>query len=83
MAHRFGEDVWYVLNIFNGIGYMVLFVVVMIWLRLLLHVVEDAVTPLRKRPHKFVRPLSEPSDLTTFSRCEQPTELETMLQPKS
>ena len=42
------EEVWYLLNILNGLGYVVVLLLAMIWLRLLLQVVEYAVTPLRR-----------------------------------
>ena len=57
MAHHMGEDFWYLLNVFHGLGYSVLFVLGLIWLRILLQVVEDAVAPLRKPTHRFVHPI--------------------------
>ena len=56
MISRFAENVWDLLAIFNCLGYMVLFVVVMVWLRLMLQVVEDALAPVARR-HTFVHPL--------------------------
>ena len=64
MTQHLGEELWYLLNVFNGMGYMVLFVVAMIWARLLLQVVKDAIAPLRKHPHKFVHPLARPPGIS-------------------
>ncbi len=64
MISRFGEDLWYLLTLFQGMGYMVLFVLLMIWIRLLLKVFEDALMPRRKTSHKFVHPIPLPPSLT-------------------
>lgn len=74
MVHRFGEDLWYLLTVVNGMGYMVLLIVGMIWVRLLLHVVEDAIAPLRRHPHKFVHPLRSPSDASAFGKADKSTQ---------
>ena len=73
MSHSVGEDVSYLLTIFNGLGYMIVFVLAMIWLRLLLRVVEYALAPLGKNPPSLVSALSEPSDLARIGQCEQAT----------
>ena len=73
MAHSIVEDVWYLLTIFNGLGYMIVLVLAMIWLRLLLRVVEYALAPLNKNPLSLVPPLQEQSDLAIIGQCEQPT----------
>ena len=52
---------------------MILFVVVMIWVRWLLQVVEDAIAPLRTPPHKFVHPLLSSLELKTFGQSDKPT----------
>ena len=59
MTGRLGDDVWYLLTLFNCFGYMVLFVVVLLWLRLMIHVVEDALAPIAKRPPRPVHPVAE------------------------
>lgn len=69
MAHHMGEDIWYLLNIFNGMGYMVLFVLALIWLRFLLKVAEDALAPLRKRTHRFVHPLPVSPNVPVTDPC--------------
>ena len=61
MARRMGEDLWYLLQMCPGLGFSVLFVPGLIWLRLILKVVEEALGPLRKPAHKFVHPLPRPS----------------------
>jgi hypothetical protein len=40
-----------------GMEYLVIFILAVIWLRLLHHVIEEAVTPHRKPPYKFVHPI--------------------------
>jgi|GEM_PF-3028659 len=58
MANNLGQDLWYFLNMFHGLGYSVLFILGIVWLRLILLVVEHALYPRRKTPtHKFVHPL--------------------------
>ena len=73
MIHHFGADLLYLLKISNGMGYMILFVVVTIWARLLLRVVEDATAPLKKPRHKFVHPLPSSLELRTFGQSDKPT----------
>lgn len=67
MISRFGENLWYLLTIFQGMGYMVLFVLLMIWVRLLLQVCEDALMPRKKTSHKFVHPIPLPPNVTVGS----------------
>lgn len=58
MANHLGQDIWYLLNMFDGLGYVILFFLLIIWLRLILQVIEDAVSPRQKKPnHRFVHPL--------------------------
>ena len=73
MAHSIVEDVWYLLTIFNGLGYMIVLVLATIWLRLLLRVVEHALVPLNKDPLSLVPPLPEQAHLAVVGQCEQPT----------
>jgi hypothetical protein len=78
MAHRILEDMWYLLDMFHGLGYSILFVLGLVWLRLLLQVVEDALAPQRKGMHPFVHPLSNPSSSgpEEMRRCKpQPSEV--------
>jgi hypothetical protein len=51
---------WYLLDMFHGLGYSILFVLGLVWLWLLLQVVEDALAPQRKGMHRFVHPLPNP-----------------------
>ena len=57
MAHHMVKDFWYLLTMFHGLGYSALFVLGLIWLRILLQVIEDAVAPLRKPTQRFVHPV--------------------------
>ena len=79
MVHRLGEDVCYVLSMFSGIGYTVLVICALIWLRMLLPVLEEALQHHRERPHKFVHPLPKNWDLTTSAPPEEPAEVATAL----
>jgi hypothetical protein len=83
MIHQFGADLLYLLNIINDMGYMILFVVVMIWVCLLLQVVEAAIAPLRTHPHKLVHPLPSSLELKTFGQSDKPTESVTTLESSS
>ena len=65
MASRFAEDVWYLLTIFNCVGYMVLLVVIVVWLRLVLHAVEDALVPIARRPKPL--PVAQAPVSTTYA----------------
>jgi hypothetical protein len=73
MIHHAGEELWYLLRVFHGMGYVALFIVAMIWARLLLEVILDAIAPMRKHPHKFVHPLPSPSDRKTFEQHDKPS----------
>jgi len=58
MDHHLGQDIWYLLNMFHSLGYSVLFVLGMIWLRLILKVFEEAMCPRGKKlTHRCVHPL--------------------------
>lgn len=58
MADHLGQDIWYLLNMFHSLGYSVLFVLGMIWLRLILRVFEEALCPRKKKlTHRCVHPL--------------------------
>ena len=84
MNRRLVEDMWYLLNMYclmsvsNGVGYVVLSIVVMICVRLSLWVSEHAMNPLSKRrAHPLPDPLEQltvdhRSDLTsrTTSRLD-------------
>ena len=73
MIHHLGADLLYLLKISDGMGYLILFIVVVIWVRLLLGGVEAAIAPLRTHPHKFVHPLPSSLELKTFRRSDKPT----------
>ena len=78
MAHRIWEDMWYLLDMFHGLGYSILFVLGLVWLRLLFQVVENALAPQRKGTHRFVHPLPNPSPSgpEEMPRCKpQPSEV--------
>jgi hypothetical protein len=78
MAHHIREDFWYLLNRFHGLDYSVLFVLGLIWLRLLLQVVEDAIASRRKPTHRFVHPLPTPANNrpeTLLTKTSQPGEV--------
>ena len=80
MAHHLGEDMWCLPNVFNGIAYMLLFIFAMIWLRLLLRVVEDFVTP--QNAFAQVRPpTSKALGSPRYGECEHPIELEMRYRP--
>ena len=83
MIHHFGADLWYLLGISKGIGHMILFAVAMIWVRLLLQVVEDAIAPLRKHPHKFVYPFPSPFERRTFGQSGKSVQSVTALESGS
>jgi hypothetical protein len=61
MTHPRREDLWNLLTMFNGMGYMALFVFAVIWARLLLSVFEEALTSRKRPSHKCVHPLPSPS----------------------
>jgi hypothetical protein len=50
------EEIWYLLNIFRGFGYLILFVLAMIWFRLFLMIDEDATGSGVRFRHKFIHP---------------------------
>jgi hypothetical protein len=56
-------------------GYLILFVIATIFLRLLLQVLEDAIAPLRRHPHKFVHPLASPPEVKTRKQSNQSAQL--------
>jgi hypothetical protein len=60
MTRPWAEDVWNLLTMFNGMGYMALFVLVVIWVRLLLSVLENALTSRKRSSHQFVHPHPTP-----------------------
>jgi hypothetical protein len=74
MINHIGTELWYLLNMFNGMGYMILFVVAMIWVRMLLQVVEVAVVSLRMHPHDFIHPTPGSLELKTFGQPRKPTQ---------
>jgi hypothetical protein len=78
MSHHL-EEVWYFMNAFNALSFLVLVVLATAWLRWILHVLEDALDPLRERRQKSVHPRVEPANLAAISQCEQPAKLETSL----
>jgi hypothetical protein len=45
------------LGAFGGVGYTVAFLFLMIWIRLLLIVIDEAIGPRSGKEHKFVHPL--------------------------
>lgn len=58
MADHLGQDIWYLLNMLHGLGYSILLIFLIIWLRLILLVIEDVLCPRRKKlSHRFVHPL--------------------------
>jgi len=75
MVRSIVEQVWYLLNVFSGLGYLVVLIFAMVWLRLLLRVVEYVAAPLSNNTRSIVHPHSEPSDLAMISECEHSTEL--------
>ena len=81
IMNHLGEYLWDLLKVFNGIAYVGISVLAINWLWLLLQVVADAVAPLRECGPNLVNALPEPSDPTACGEYEQPTELETELQP--
>lgn len=50
------ESLWRLLNAFNGIGYTILFVFLLICLRWLLAAVANMARPRKRRKHRFVHP---------------------------
>jgi hypothetical protein len=62
MKWHFGANLDYLLAV-NGIGYTFLFLLLMIWTRLLLIVIKDGVKLRKRFSHKFVHPLGDPSYL--------------------
>jgi hypothetical protein len=57
MNRPWGEDLWNLMTMFNGIGYTALFVLAVIWARLLLSVIEGALTSGKRHVHRFGHPL--------------------------
>lgn len=62
MERYAGENLWYVLDAVNGIGYAFLFVLLIFWVRLLLIVIEDVVKPGGNRAHKLTGPIEDPAE---------------------
>lgn len=60
MAHHCWEDMLYLLDMFNGLGYSALLIFGLFWLRLVFQAVEDAWMSRRKPTHRFVHPLPSP-----------------------
>jgi hypothetical protein len=81
MTHPWGEDLWNLLTMFNGMGYMALFVLAVIWARLLLSVFEEALTSRKRPSHKFVHPLPSPSNDTRHGFHHSP-DAEDFLPPR-
>jgi hypothetical protein len=79
MSHHL-EEAWHFMNAFNAIGFLVLVVLATAWLRWLLHILEDTLAPLRERRQRSVHPRVERANPAAMSQCEQPEELETLLQ---
>lgn len=83
MTYPWGEDLWNLLTMFNGMGYMALFVLAVIWARLLLSVLEDALTTRNGSSHKFVHPHPSLSkDLRRRSHDDQDAEDSLERRPK-
>ena len=71
---------WYVLNLLDGICYVLLFVLAIVLLRLCLKVIKAMVTPHCEHRHKFVHPLPGPLEITVFSQWEDQAKNETAPQ---
>ena len=54
---RYEEDLWNLLAMFRGLGDMVLFLLLIVWARLLLSVFEGALNFSGEPSHRFVHPL--------------------------
>ena len=83
MIRHFGEDLWSLLSMFAEIRYMVFFVLLMIWLRLLLPVIKDVLSRPRKPKHKFVHLFPESSNLPRRGPYEFPSFVDEAHQPAS
>lgn len=59
--HSQCEDISYLLHIFPAVGKTMLFILALVWLRLLVPVVQNELRPLRKPRHKFGHPLPSQS----------------------
>jgi predicted RND superfamily exporter protein len=57
------ETLWYLLDVVKGIGYAILFVLLLICLRWLVAMVEDAVKSRKKFNHRFVHPFPSPVEV--------------------
>jgi hypothetical protein len=64
MSQHYGADLWYFLNVFEGVGYILVVIFSMIWIRLLLMIIETALRPRKEFNHKFVHPLPDTAHLT-------------------
>ena len=62
LAH-FGEEFLYLLSLFHGTGYMGFFVLLLIWVRFLIRVLQEALFPPARTAHEFVHSLSRMSAL--------------------
>jgi hypothetical protein len=83
MNRSWGEDLWNLMTMFNGMGYMALFVLALIWVRLLLSVIEGALTSRKRPSHKFVHPLTNPSKHTRLGSHGSPDVEDCLPQPPS
>jgi len=52
-----GEEIWYLVKVLNGFGWMLLLLVLMFWIRLLLKLVEHVVKPGSRFVHEFLGPV--------------------------
>ena len=68
------EDLWYLLHIFHGIRYWLIFIVAMIWIRFLLMVLESATKPSKKQQPGFAEPCTANSRRPRFLRSTIGTE---------
>lgn len=57
MKKSMGESLLYMLDAFGGLGYSAAFLLLLLWIRLLLMVIENALRPDHGRTHRFVHPL--------------------------
>jgi hypothetical protein len=83
MNRPWGEDLWNLMTMFNGIGYMAFFVLAVIWMRLLLSVIEGALTSRKRHSHKFVHPLTNTSKHTRLGSHAAPDVEDSVPQPPS
>jgi hypothetical protein len=65
MSRTSVENVECLLDLVDGIGYTILFVLLAICARWILRMVEDGVRPRRKLQHRFVHPFPSPTDFGT------------------